>query len=195
MIIGLTGGIGSGKSTVAEIFKHLGVPIFIADLESKHILETDRALQAKLAEILGWELLKNGQVDKLYMAQKIFTDQSLLQAVNALLHPLVGKAFDRWALLNEQSAYVIREAAILFESNSYQDCEKIIVVTAPRALRIKRVMARSKLSSEAVEARMAKQWPQEKKDSLADFLVDNSGKQSLIKQVLTIHENIIRTAK
>jgi dephospho-CoA kinase len=195
MIIGLTGGIGSGKSTVAEIFKHLGVPIFIADLESKHILETDRALQAKLAEILGWELLKNGQVDKLYMAQKIFTDQSLLQAVNALLHPLVGKAFDRWALLNEQSAYVIREAAILFESNSYQDCEKIIVVTAPRALRIKRVMARSNLSSEAVEARMAKQWPQEKKDSLADFLVDNSGKQSLIKQVLTIHENIIRTAK
>jgi dephospho-CoA kinase len=195
MIIGLTGGIGSGKSTVAEIFKHLGVPVFIADLESKYILETDRDLQAKLAEILGRELLKNGQVDKLYMAQKIFTDQSLLQAVNALLHPLVGKAFDRWALLNEQSAYVIREAAILFESNSYQDCEKIIVVTAPRALRIKRVMARSKLSSEAVEARMAKQWPQEKKDSLADFLVDNSGKQSLIKQVLTIHENIIRTAK
>jgi dephospho-CoA kinase len=195
MIIGLTGGIGSGKSTVAEIFKHLGVPIFIADLESKHILETDRALQAKLAEILGWELLKNGQVDKLYMAQKIFTDQSLLQAVNALLHPLVGKAFDRWALLNEQSAYVIREAAILFESNSYQDCEKIIVVTAPRALRIKRVMVRSNLTAEAVEARMAKQWPQEKKDSLADFLVDNSGKQSLIKQVLTIHENIIRTAK
>jgi dephospho-CoA kinase len=195
MIIGLTGGIGSGKSTVAEIFKHLGVPVFIADLESKYILETDRDLQAKLAEILGRELLKNGQVDKLYMAQKIFTDQSLLQAVNALLHPLVGKAFDRWALLNEQSAYVIREAAILFESNSYQDCEKIIVVTAPRALRIKRVMARSNLSSEAVEARMAKQWPQEKKDSLADFLVDNSGKQSLIKQVLTIHENIIRTAK
>lgn len=195
MIIGLTGGIGSGKSTVAEIFKHLGVPVFIADLESKHILETDRALQAKLAEILGWELLKNGQVDKLYMAQKIFTDQSLLQAVNALLHPLVGKAFDRWALLNEQSAYVIREAAILFESNSYQDCEKIIVVTAPRALRIKRVMVRSNLSAEAVEARMAKQWPQEKKDSMADYLVDNSGKQSLIKQVLTIHENIIRTAK
>jgi dephospho-CoA kinase len=195
MIIGLTGGIGSGKSTVAQIFKHLGVPVFIADLESKYILETDRDLQAKLAEILGRELLKNGQVDKLYMAQKIFTDQSLLQAVNALLHPLVGKAFDRWALLNEQSAYVIREAAILFESNSYQDCEKIIVVTAPRALRIKRVMARSNLSSEAVEARMAKQWPQEKKDSLADFLVDNSGKQSLIKQVLTIHENIIRTAK
>jgi dephospho-CoA kinase len=195
MIIGLTGGIGSGKSTVAEIFKHLGVPVFIADLESKHILETDRALQAKLAEILGWELLKNGQVDKLYMAQKIFTDQSLLQAVNALLHPLVGKAFDRWALLNEQSAYVIREAAILFESNSDQDCEKIIVVTAPRALRIKRVMVRSNLSAEAVEARMAKQWPQEKKDSMADYLVDNSGKQSLIKQVLTIHENIIRTAK
>ena len=195
MIIGLTGGIGSGKSTVAEIFKHLGVPVFIADLESKHILETDRDLQAKLAEILGWELLKNGQVDKLYMAQKIFTDQSLLQAVNALLHPLVGEAFDRWALLNEQSAYVIREAAILFESNSYHDCEKIIVVSAPKALRIKRVMARSNLSAEAVEARMAKQWPQEKKDSLADYLVDNSGKQSLIKQVLTIHENIIRTAK
>jgi dephospho-CoA kinase len=195
MIIGLTGGIGSGKSTVAEIFEHLRVPVFIADIESKLILETDLALQSKLSNLLGPELLQDGQVDKLYMAQKIFNDENLLQAVNAMLHPLVGKAFDRWALLNEKSLYVIREAAILFESNSYKDCDKIIVVTAPKDLRVNRVMLRSNLSAEAVEARMAKQWPQEKKDVLADYLVDNSGNQSLIKQVLAIHENIIRSTE
>lgn len=195
MIIGLTGGIGSGKSTVAEIFEHLRVPVFIADIESKLILETDLALQSKLANLLGPELLQDGQVDKLYMAQKIFNDENLLQAVNAMLHPLVGKAFDRWALLNEKSLYIIREAAILFESNSYKDCDKIIVVTAPKDLRVNRVMLRSNLSAEAVEARMAKQWPQEKKDVLADYLVDNSGNQSLIKQVLAIHENIIRSTE
>lgn len=195
MIVGLTGGIGSGKSTVAQIFQTLGVPVFIADEESKRILETDLILQAKLADLLGPQLIQNGKVDKAYMASKIFNDQSLLQAVNAMLHPLVAIAFKHWALQQSEAPYIMREAAILFESNTHKDCDKVVVVTAPSELRIKRVMQRSAVSREEVLARMAKQWPQEKKDAMADYLVLNDGSQSLIKQILSIHEDIIRHTK
>jgi len=191
MIIGLTGGIGSGKSTVAKIFQHLGVPVFIADEESKRILDSDIVLQEKLTKLLGPDLMQNGQIDKAYMAQRIFKEKALLQAVNAMLHPLVGIAFQQWALQHKDKAYVIREAAILFESNTYKDCHKIVVVTAPESLRMERVMQRSSISAEAVRERMAQQWPQEKKDALAHYLIDNSGEKSLIKQVIAIHENII----
>jgi dephospho-CoA kinase len=195
MIIGLTGGIGSGKSTVANIFQHLGIPVFIADEESKRILDTDPILQNSLRNLLGKELIKDGVIDKVYMAQKIFSDESLLQEVNALLHPLVGIAFKNWALQHSKAPYVMREAAILFESNTFKDCDKIVVVTAPESLRLERVMRRSNLSAEAVKARMNKQWSQEKKDAMADYLVDNSGEKSLIKQVIAIHENIIGRTK
>jgi dephospho-CoA kinase len=195
MIIGLTGGIGSGKSTVANIFLHLGIPVFIADEESKRILDTDSILQNSLRNLLGKELIKDGVIDKVYMAQKIFSDESLLQEVNALLHPLVGIAFKNWALQHSKAPYVMREAAILFESNTFKDCDKIVVVTAPESLRLERVMRRSNLSAEAVKARMNKQWSQEKKDAMADYLVDNSGEKSLIKQVIAIHENIIGRTK
>jgi dephospho-CoA kinase len=195
MIIGLTGGIGSGKSTVANIFQHLGIPVFIADEESKRILDTDSILQNSLRNLLGKELIKDGVIDKVYMAQKIFSDESLLQEVNALLHPLVGIAFKNWALQHSKAPYVMREAAILFESNTFKDCDKIVVVTAPESLRLERVMRRSNLSAEAVQARMNKQWSQERKDAMADYLVDNSGEKSLIKQVIAIHENIIGRTK
>jgi len=195
MIVGLTGGIGSGKSTVAQIFQHLGIPVFIADEESKRILDTNTILQQKLAELLGPGLLKNGRVDKVYMAAQIFKEEALLLAVNAMLHPLVGIAFKNWALQHKDAPYLIREAAILFESNTHKDCTKIIVVTAPKSLRIKRVMRRSSLSAEAVKARMEKQWPQEQKNALADYLIDNSGEKSLIKQVIAIHENIINSTE
>jgi len=191
MIIGLTGGIGSGKSTVAKVFQHLGVPVFIADEESKLILDSDSILQEKLIKLLGADLMRNGRIDKTFMAQRIFKDKALLQAVNAMLHPLVGIAFQEWALLHKDKPYVIREAAILFESNTYKDCDKIVVVTAPESLRVERVMQRSGVSAEAVKDRMAQQWPQEKKDALAHYLIDNSGEKSLIKQVIAIHENII----
>lgn len=195
MIIGLTGGIGSGKSTVAKIFQHLGIPVFFADEESKRILDTDPILQNRLQNLLGKDLIKAGVIDKVYMAQKIFSDESLLQEVNALLHPLVGIAFKHWALQQHNAPYVMREAAILFESNTYKDCDKIVVVTAAESLRLERVMRRSNLSAEAVKARMKKQWPQERKDAMADYLVDNSGEKSLIKQVIAIHENIISGTK
>ncbi len=193
MIVGLTGGIGSGKTTVAEIFKHLKVPVFTADEESKKLLDTDKELQQKLKELLGPELMKDGQIDKKWMATQIFSDETLLQKANAIIHPAVGKAFKNWHQ-QQKAPYVLREAAILFESGTHQDCAQIVVVVAPEALRLERVMKRSGETEAQVKERMNKQWPQEKKEALADYVIRNYNQHSLIKQVIAVHENLIRTA-
>lgn len=193
MIIGLTGGIGSGKTTVAQIFKVLGIPIFVADEVSKEIIDTDQNLQGKLVDLIGPDLVKGGKIDRPYMAKRIFNDSELLRAVNALIHPAVGRAFKSWRE-EKQAAYVIREAAILFESGTHHDCDKIVVVTAPEDLRIKRLKKRSGENVEQIKARMDKQWPQEKKAALADYLIFNDGSQLLIPQVVKVHEDLIRSA-
>jgi dephospho-CoA kinase len=194
MIVGLTGGIGSGKTTVGEIFKVLRVPVFTADVEAKKILDKNKGVQEALVKLLGPKLLTSvGTVDKKFMARLIFKNEALLKQVNAIVHPAVAKAFTKW---NEaqKTPYVLREAAILFESGTHADCDKVIVVTAPEALRVKRTQERSGETKAQIKARMQRQWPQAKKVALADYIVDNSGGKSLIKQVLSIHENIIRSA-
>ncbi|HAD97787.1 MAG TPA: dephospho-CoA kinase [Cryomorphaceae bacterium] len=192
MIVGLTGGIGSGKSTVASLFAHLGVPIFEADAVSKQILDTDKELQGQLTELLGPGLVKDGRVNKGFMASVIFNDEELLQQVNGLIHPAVGHAFAKWYASHKSTPYVIREAAILFESGTYKDCDHIIVVSAPLEMRVERVMKRNHISREQVMERVNKQWPEEQKLKLADSIIYNDHSQSVIKQVLKIHENIIR---
>lgn len=193
MIVGLTGGIGSGKTTVAQIFQTLGVPVFVADEESKKIIDSDLELQSQLVALLGSDLVKKKKIDRPYMAQLIFNDAHLLQQVNALIHPAVGRAFKRW-YQEQDTPYVLREAAILFESGSYQDCKAIIVVSAPEELRLKRVMRRSGETEAQVKNRMSKQWPQEKKETLANFIIRNDHQSMLIPQVLEVHENLIHSA-
>lgn len=193
MIVGLTGGIGSGKTTVAGIFAHLGVPIFVADEVSKSLLDSDQDLQAALVNLMGPELVQNSKVNRPYMASRIFKDKDLLQKVNALIHPAVARAFETW-YQKQNFPYVLREAAILYESGSYKDCAKVIVVSAPEELRLQRVMQRSGETAEQVQQRMSKQWPQEKKEALADYIIQNDHQQMLIPQVLSIHEDIIHTA-
>jgi dephospho-CoA kinase len=190
MIVGLTGGIGSGKTTVGEIFKTLGIPVFVADEQAKVLLDTDLELQKKLVKLLGEDLLENGKVNRAFMARLIFDSDELLNKVNNLVHPAVAKTFAHW-YQQQKAPYVLREAAILFETGTHQDCDKIVVVTASQELRLERVISRSGEKAAQVKARMAKQWPQEKKDALADYLIDNNGQQSLIEQVLKVHENII----
>lgn len=190
MIVGLTGGIGSGKTTVARIFQQIGIPVFVADEVSKALLDTNLQLQAQLVDLLGEELLLDGRVNRAFMANKIFNDEDLLRQANALIHPAVAEAFVNW--YNSQEApYVLREAAILFESESHVDCDKVIVVLAPEDLRLKRVMTRSGETASQVKSRMSKQWPQEKKAALADFLIHNDLEQMLIPQVLQVHESLI----
>ncbi|AEV31873.1 dephospho-CoA kinase [Owenweeksia hongkongensis DSM 17368] len=193
MIIGLTGGIGSGKSTVAKIFEFLGVPVYEADAFSKTIIDTDKELQAEVVSLLGTEIIEEGKIVRPKMAELIFGDKNLLQKANDLIHPAVARHFQNW-YENQSYPYVIKEAAILFESGSYKSCDKILVVAAPKEMRINRVMARSSMTREEVEARMNNQWPQEQKLEKADYIVTNDLTESVIKQVINIHENIIRTA-
>lgn len=191
MIVGLTGGIGSGKTTVGEIFKQLNIPVFVADEESKELLRSSQKLKQQLSDLLGSELIREGEIDKAYMAQRIFSDEVLLKQVNAIIHPAVAEAFKEWHQ-KQNAPYVIREAAILFESGSHADCDKIVVVSAPEKLRLKRVTKRSGESEEQVKQRMSRQWPQEKKEQLADYIIKNDHTEPLIPQVLKVHENIIR---
>ncbi len=193
MIIGLTGGIGSGKTTVAQIFQQVGIPVFFADDVSKGLLDSDLELRSSLVQLLGKRLLQDGKVDRSWMAQQIFSDTQLLTKVNALIHPAVAKAFKNWFSI-QKAPYVLREAAILYESGSYKDCDAVIVVSAPEAMRIERVVRRSGESEEQVRNRMEKQWPQEKKLALADFVIQNDHQEMLIPQVLEIHEDLIRRA-
>ncbi len=190
MIVGLTGGIGSGKTTVARIFAMIGAPVYEADSASKKLIDSDRNLQGKLQAVLGADIVLDGKIDRPKMASLIFSDENLLQKTNEIIHPAVAEDFQNWHQ-NQNADYVIREAAILFKSGSYQDCDKIIVVSAPQEMRIKRVMQRGNQTREQVLARMKNQWPEAAKLERADFVVKNDQTESLIKQVLRINENLI----
>lgn len=189
MIIGLTGGIGSGKSTVAKIFQEVGIPIYDADTHSKNIIDTYQSLQDSLKQLLGKDIVVDGKIDRPKMANLIFNDTELLEQTNALIHPAVALDFSNW-VKEQDSKYIIKEAAILFESGSFKNCDKIITVTAPEKMRIERVMLRNKISEKEVIDRIKKQWPEKDKADLSDFVIRNDNSESVIKQVLKIHEEL-----
>jgi dephospho-CoA kinase len=193
MIVGITGGIGSGKSTVSSIFSQLDIAVYNADEQAKALLDTDENLKSKLVDLLGSHILKGNYIDRAAMAKVIFNDEDKLQKANAIIHPAVALHFKKW-YKKQSSAYVLREAAILFESGSHKDCDFVITVYAPEALRIKRVQKRSGMSAEEIKSRISKQWPEEKKMKLADAVIYNDGSKSLIKQVLHLHETFKQSA-
>jgi dephospho-CoA kinase len=186
--IGLTGGIGSGKSTVSRIFSALGVPCYIADERSKALLNTNQELRIKLIEHFG-NVYSNGSIDKKLFASIIFGDDAKRQLANELIHPFVRADFDTWSS-QQRSAYVIQEAAILFETGAFQYFDKNILVCAPIELKLARIEARDKVSREHIMARIDSQWSDEKKRGLADYCIENDEKGSLIQQVLDIHTEI-----
>lgn len=171
-IIGLTGGIGSGKSSIAQHIESLGVPVYIADTEAKKILETEKVI-AKVVALFGEEMLDKGKIDKKKIAALVFQDPEKLKKYNNIIHPEVFLHFQDWVKQHENFPIVIKEAAILFESGSYKDCDKIILVTAPKEIRIERVMKRDSVSREAVEQRMAHQWEDDEKKKLSDYIIEN----------------------
>ncbi|MCB0468931.1 MAG: dephospho-CoA kinase, partial [Aequorivita sp.] len=144
-IIGLTGGIGSGKTTVAQLFSELGVPIYIADIEAKKIMDSSKVIRRKLIALLGEDAYSGAKLNRKFVADKIFNDKFLLDAVNAVIHPKVAAHFRKW-VSKQKATYVIKEAAILFENGSYKNCDMVILVTAPKQVRITRVMARDNTS-------------------------------------------------
>ena len=191
LAIGLTGNIGSGKSLVARIFKTLGVPVFDADMEAKTILFS-RDVSRKTVDIFGTKILTDNIIDKKKLANLVFTNKLSLQKLNNIIHPAVRDKFTDWSKSHSGKPYIIYEAAILFESGHYKNLDAVITVFADPELRIERVMQRDGVLREHVMERMKNQWPDEKKNTMADFVIFNNGKELLIPQVEKVHFQICR---
>lgn len=195
--IGITGGIGSGKTTVCRIFKQLGIPVFYADTVAKEIMVTDPVLREGIINTFGsgsYEL--SGKLNNKHIAQIVFNNKVELEKLNALVHPAVFRAFESWQqTIPADVPYNLKEAALLFESGSYKMCDYSILVTAPKTVKIQRVMERDGVTSEQVEARMDKQLSDIEKNKMADFLITNDESQSVILQVLELHHQFINLTK
>ena len=190
-IIGLTGGIGSGKTTVARMFEELGIPVYIADTEAKALMNRSKIIQRKLIQLLGKSAYIDGKINRAFLAEKIFNDSELRQKVNSIVHPKVATHFERW-VKKQQAPYCLKEAAILFETGGDKNCDATILVVAPIAIRLERVLSRDKTTESAVRARMESQWSDEKKMALADYVIENIDLKNVKMQVEKIHRSLIR---
>ena len=184
--VGLTGGIGSGKTTVAKLLIKLGYSVYFADQEAKILMNTDKDIIRNIKHLLGEASYDKGKLNKVYVAKRVFGNKDLLGQLNHIVHPAVGRHFNQWCLLNRDKKIVFQEAAILFENGSNDKFDKMILVTAPQNLRLARVMKRDKQKADAVIARMNNQWSDERKTELADFVIRCDGKHLLIPRVLDV---------
>jgi len=194
MRLGVTGGIGSGKTSVCRVFNTLGIPVFSADPEARRIMECDPEIIRGINSIAERDLYPEGILDRMYLAKLIFTDPEKLKKVNALVHPSVFESFSSWAS-DKSAPYVIMEAAILFESGGHKLVDKVLSVIAPEEERINRVMQRNNLSREQVVERMRNQISDEKRIELSDYLIYNSENDMVIPSVLKIHSDILLSIK
>ena len=181
-IIGLTGGIGTGKTLVAEYFKSLGIPVYIADEEARQLTTSDNIIKA-LSNEFGKEILENGILNREKLAQLVFNNPKKLQKLNSIVHPEVKKHFDNWVEKHKNYPFVVKEAAILFESGSYKYCDTIITVTAPLETRLQRVMKRDKTDRESVLKRIENQWTDEQRIAKSNYVIHNLSVESTKKQV------------
>jgi dephospho-CoA kinase len=191
--VGLTGGIGSGKTTVAAIFELLGIPVYYADDEAKLLMQTNEVLKAAIGNQFGAEAYKNGQLDRGFLANQVFSDPGRLEMLNALVHPATIRAAADW-MAKQESPYTIKEAALIFESGSAAQLDYVIGVSAPAPLRITRAAERSKLPVEAVMHRMDRQLDEVIKMKLCDFVLKNDEQQLLIPQVIALHNQLLAMA-
>jgi len=192
--VGLTGGIGSGKSLVAELFRLLGVPVLNADDTAKYLMEHDEPLKQAIMQLFGKEVYENGRLNRPFLASVVFNDKTKLEALNQLVHPATIAYGSRWAA-QQPTAYVIKEAAIFFESGSYKEMDKMIGVYAPYETRLRRAMQRDKATEAEIRKRMDKQMSEEEKMSRCDFIIHNDGSQSLIGQALQLHEELLALSR
>lgn len=192
--IGLTGGIGSGKSYIAKVFENIGVPVFYADEEAKKILNTKEVLL-----LLNQKLETNiidadtGMANRKLLAALVFNQKDKLQILNQIIHPKVEKAFIIWCESHSDSPYVLKEAAILFESNSYKNLDGVICVLAAMSLRIQRVSNRDGAGEDEIKNRMKNQWTDEQRVALSNWIINNNENVPVVAQVLNIHQDIIRS--
>ncbi len=194
--IGITGGIGSGKTTVCKLFETLGIPVYYADERAKYLMQHEHFLIDQLKKNFGDEVYENGRLNRALLAEKVFNNKPKLELLNSIVHPAVYRDTERW--VEEQKIkkppYLIKEAALLIETGSYNSLDKLIMVTAPLEQRINRVSARDKISVEDVMARVRNQLPEDEKIKLADFIITNDGDiANLEKQVAEVHQQILNS--
>lgn len=183
--IGITGGIGSGKTTITELFKHLGIPIYLADERAKWLMHNDFSIITKINELFSPMAYINGELNRPHIAAMAFTNKKLIKQLNEIVHPAVANDFKEW-VSNQTTPYIIKEAALLFESGSYLDLDAIVTVAAPLEVRVQRTIKRDNISREAVMNRIKNQLPDEVKSSAADYVINNNGNLALLPQVLQL---------
>lgn len=189
--IGLTGGIGSGKSTVARVFESLGVPVFYADSVAKQAY-SEPQIKALVSQQFGEQSYGPEGVNKAYLAQTVFAHAELLHSLEQIIHPFVAEKWKQFIQVHRSKPYVLKEAAILFETNGHETCDAVIVVTAPEEERILRVMKRDGLSYDAVKERISKQWTDEQRRSLATYVIENNNREPMLANLLRM-DNFFRT--
>jgi len=189
--IGLTGGIGSGKTTVAKIFEVLGIPVYYADEAAKQIMNSDKQLRAALIKNFGEQTYEGGELNRPYLASLVFADKQKLDLLNSLTHPATIRDANRW-IGSQTSPYVVKEAALLFESGAHKYLDKIVGVHAPPELRIERTMQRDHTTREEVLQRMSRQMNEEEKMKMCDYVITNDEQQLLVPQVLELHKLFLK---
>jgi len=192
--VGLTGGIGSGKSLVSEVFIRLGIPVFNADNEAKIIINKDHEVICQIKNSFG-DIYTDQGVDRAKLASIVFNNQEALKTINSIIHPKVREYFNNWINQQKDAKYVIEEAAILFESNAYKEMDITINVYADELIRIDRVVKRDQTSIEAVESRMQNQMSDDARIELADYTIYNNDDKMLLPQILEIHQEILKMIK
>jgi len=190
MVVGITGGIGSGKSIVCMIFRELGIPVYEADAEAKKLYDIPEVIE-EVKKTFGTEYFNAYALDKKKFASLVFKDVQALKKINSIIHPFVKKNFREWKNRHKEKPYVLKEAAILFESGTDKGCDKIITVTAPESLRKQRVMLRDQRTEKQVEEIIRMQWSDEEKIKRSDFVIVNDETKLVLPQVLKIHNAII----
>jgi len=191
IVVGLTGGIGSGKSTITKCFESYGIPVYIADKEAKALMKRSKVIKRKLVQLFGIDAYKDGDINRAYLASKIFSNKQLLTSMNAIVHPKVASHFKRW-LKKQDAPYIIKEAAIIFENNLENQYDYIITVVADKELRIKRVMKRDDTARDKVESIIANQLPDTDKIEKSNFVITNNDLDFAKQQTSEIHHQILQ---
>ena len=189
-VYGITGGIGSGKTTICKVFETLNIPIFYADLVGREILKEESIIE-QIQLLFGKEIIFNGAIDRAKLAQIVFNDKEKLTVLNSIIHPEVAKLFEEWRF-SQNANYGLKEAAILFESGSNKHLDGVVYISAPENIRIQRVVDRDKVSIQSVRERISNQWPEEQKLALANYRVLNDNKLALTPQILKLHKELTK---
>jgi dephospho-CoA kinase len=191
-VIGLTGGIGSGKTTVSNMFKDLGVPVYIADIEAKNLMNSSAVIKRKLIDLFGDIAYQNNELNRAYISSKIFNDKVYLEKMNAIIHPKVAEHFKHW-LQKQTSLYVIKEAAIIFEHNTQSQYDAIITIIADKDDRINRILKRDNTTKDKILSIMKHQLSDEEKVKMSNFIILNDNLEHTKEQVLKTHNSILKT--